>query len=399
MSLIVPFSSDGHIERASVWLFVRVIDNFGDAGVGWRLATGLAHELNLTVYLWVDEPAVLAQLMPADHQQSAALIHVLPWRSDEEVARQLQDLADPHWVIETFGCDLPAPVLARMTRCRPLWLNWEYLSVEDWAVEMHGMPSLQPNALAKYFWFMGIDEKSGGLLREPDYQARQLAFQSDPLQQAAFCRQYGLPLSHQGALWLIFAYDADIWPAWLAMWQHGGQPVTLWLAGSQVIHSLQRLGVIPVTALQEAGDQYQCGVVTLVQIPFVPQPAFDQLLWLADGAVVRGEDSLTRALWAGLPFFWHIYPQAEEAHWPKLHAFWHKVADQWPCAWADDFRLLSDDMNDVVKLTSAGRLAAWQRLMQHQSAWQQAAKTASLTLYDVPTAMEKLARFQHDTLK
>ena len=36
---------------------------------------------------------------------------------------------------------------------------------------------------------------------------------------------------------------------------------------------------------------------------------------------MRGEDSLVRALWAGLPFIWHIYPQDDNAHHAKLEAF------------------------------------------------------------------------------
>jgi hypothetical protein len=35
---------------------------------------------------------------------------------------------------------------------------------------------------------------------------------------------------------------------------------------------------------------------------------------------VRGEDSFVRAQWAARPFVWHIYPQADDAHLPKLDA-------------------------------------------------------------------------------
>ncbi|MCB1979394.1 MAG: elongation factor P maturation arginine rhamnosyltransferase EarP, partial [Burkholderiaceae bacterium] len=35
----------------------------------------------------------------------------------------------------------------------------------------------------------------------------------------------------------------------------------------------------------------------------------------------RGEDSLVRALWAGRPLVWQIYPQHDNAHHGKLHAF------------------------------------------------------------------------------
>jgi uncharacterized repeat protein (TIGR03837 family) len=45
------------------------------------------------------------------------------------------------------------------------------------------------------------------------------------------------------------------------------------------------------------------------------------MLWGCDLNFVRGEDSLIRALWAGQPFIWHIYPQDDHAHHAKLEAF------------------------------------------------------------------------------
>jgi len=56
-------------------------------------------------------------------------------------------------------------------------------------------------------------------------------------------------------------------------------------------------------------------------LPALPQPGFDELLWACDLNFVRGEDSLVRALWAGQPFIWHIYPQDDGAHEHKLNAF------------------------------------------------------------------------------
>ena len=51
------------------------------------------------------------------------------------------------------------------------------------------------------------------------------------------------------------------------------------------------------------------------------QHEFDHLLWCCDLNVVRGEDSLVRAIWAGKPFVWHIYQQHDNAHADKLSAF------------------------------------------------------------------------------
>jgi uncharacterized repeat protein (TIGR03837 family) len=56
-------------------------------------------------------------------------------------------------------------------------------------------------------------------------------------------------------------------------------------------------------------------------LPPLTQTDFDHLLWACDLNFVRGEDSLVRALWAGKPLVWQIYPQDDGAHAGKLHAF------------------------------------------------------------------------------
>ena len=48
---------------------------------------------------------------------------------------------------------------------------------------------------------------------------------------------------------------------------------------------------------------------------------FDRLLWSSDFNLVRGEDSLVRAIWAGAPFVWQLYVQDDGAHGAKLDAF------------------------------------------------------------------------------
>ena len=59
----------------------------------------------------------------------------------------------------------------------------------------------------------------------------------------------------------------------------------------------------------------------IFELPLLTQQDFDGLLWACDFNFVRGEDSLVRALWAGKPFVWHVYPQHDEAHRAKLAAF------------------------------------------------------------------------------
>ena len=124
---------------------------------------------------------------------------------------------------------------------------------------------------------------------------------------------------------------------------------------------------MPQNALLEDGDVYQSEHVTLIKIPFVAQQDFDKLLNLADGAVIRGEDSFIRAQLAGKPFFWHIYPQEENIHLDKLHAFWDKAHQVYPDVVATAHRLLSDELNNGEALSDSQRLQAWQTLTAHQN--------------------------------
>lgn len=393
-------SSSSKCTADEVWVFVRVIDNWGDVGVGWRLCMQLACSFPWRVRLWIDDVAALGKLvLAAELAAMQDTVMVEKWSDDDSVSLRLAQLADPVMVIETFGCDLPSPVLRRMQQCQPLWLNWEYLTAEDWAVDLQAMPSLQGNGLAKYFWFMGIDQQSGGLLREANYLSRRNEFLEQPCVQQTFKQQYGLPLEHVGQLWLIFAYSSERWAQWLSMWCGADEPITLWLAGHEVADSLRAAGVIAADALQQVGDIFELEQVTMVRIPFVPQSAFDNLLWLADGAIVRGEDSFVRALWAGLPFLWHIYQQEEAVHLQKLDAYWHKASINWPASVREAVLALSADLNGGEHLSESLRLRLWQNLRSEWQNWVNAASTWSDSLHLHSSAMERLARFRQIPLK
>jgi uncharacterized repeat protein (TIGR03837 family) len=83
-------------------LFCRVIDNFGDIGACWRLASDLARRGD-TVRLWTDDASALAWMAP----QVAAGVEVHDWAD--------ATLAEPaDVVVEAFGCDPPETFVARM---------------------------------------------------------------------------------------------------------------------------------------------------------------------------------------------------------------------------------------------------------------------------------------------
>jgi uncharacterized repeat protein (TIGR03837 family) len=98
-------------------------------------------------------------------------------------------------------------------------------------------------------------------------------------------------------------------PAWL---EH--------LAGFPTLLLMPR-GPASAQAAALLGPGLSRGALRAVALPWLSQTEFDHLLWSADLNFVRGEDSLVRALWAGAPFVWQLYPQRDGAHRVKLQAF------------------------------------------------------------------------------
>lgn len=379
-------------EYQNIWIFCNVIDNYGDIGVSWRLANALRNECGARVDLWVDDEHALRTLCPdlpplPCAYQGIGLHHWQP-----HFAEDIELTGTPQIVIETFACDLPENVLSIIRRRRPLWLNWEYLSAEDSNERLHLMPSLQNGGICKYFWFMGFSERSGGLIREQGYR--------QPSEHSIHTLRQVLNLPDKSAPeWLLFGYRSKIWAKWLSMWQQYGRPMTLLLAGSQIIDSLKADGAIPEDALQHDGDIFQTACVRLIKLPFVPQCDFDTLLHLADGLIIRGEDSFVRAQFAAKPFFWHIYPQDENTHLEKLHAFWQKTAPFYPSSLLAAHQSLSDELNGGSSLSCEGRLKAWRLLDENQAQWSAAVAEWQKFLFDQPSALEKLAKFISNTLK
>ncbi|MCX8085394.1 MAG: elongation factor P maturation arginine rhamnosyltransferase EarP [Rhodocyclaceae bacterium] len=270
-------------------LFCRVIDNFGDAGVSWRLARQLVVEHGWRVRLFIDDPAPIALMAPGQN-----LVEVCRW------GNVWTGIEPAEVVIEAFACDLPPAYVAAM-RAKgrpPVWLNLEYLSAEDWVAGCHGLPSPQAG-LQKFFFFPGFVPGTGGLLREAELAVPPAPTFDGPLEVSLFC--YGNPRL----------------PALLAAWRDGAWPIHC-----HVCAGLPRQQVESwLDAPFPVGAKAQRGQLVLKALPFLPQADYDALLARCQLNFVRGEDSFVRAQWAARPFVWQAYPQGEEAHLAKLEAF------------------------------------------------------------------------------
>lgn len=372
------------VAPALAWdIFCRVIDNFGDAGVCWRLARMLADEHACGVRLFIDDPARLAALVPELVAGRAAQtidgVQVAHWNeADQATPGQV--------VIDAFGASPPAPFLARMaaSAAMPVWINLEYLSAEPWVASCHGLPSPHPSLpLTRWFFFPGFTGATGGLLRE-----RGLLDHHAFAHRTRAAAWPGLPAPPPGALIaLLFGYECPALPSLLQAWCDGPRPV--W-AG--IFPGPLRAALPPwAENLQQPVER---GALQLTPLPFVPQAAFDRLLWAADFNLVRGEDSFVRAQWAGQPLLWHIYPQEDGAHLPKLDAFLDRYCSGLEPSAATALRALHHDWNCGRKVA-----ARWAELVPHWPALQEHAQAWRATLARGPELAASLVKFVESKLK
>ena len=338
-------------------VFCRVVDNFGDIGVCWRLATQLAGQ-GQQVRLWVDDASALQWMAP----QGCPGVEVRAWGAPVPAAHE----APTDVMVEAFGCEITPEFIAYSAfqasarGQKPVWINLEYLSAEGYVERNHRLPSPILSGPAagwtRWFFYPGFTSATGGLLREPGLMERREAFDRTAWR-AAHAAAFGLGEVDPGQRWVsLFCYEP---PALRELLQHGqAQPTQLLVTPGRPTGAV-------LAALAKTGDKNRGQIapqrlsdkreqLSISYLPHRPQPAFDEMLWACDFNAVRGEDSLVRALWAGQALVWQIYPQHDNAHHDKLwafldwlqapaslrqfHATWNGL-DIAPLQWPDDHTL------------------------------------------------------------
>jgi len=296
-------------------IFCRIVDNFGDIGVCWRLARQLAHEHGLQVHLYIDDLSAAKRIIPAldisQKLQNIQAISIRHWQS----GGVFSDVADV--VIEAFACELPRGYLAQMTS-DTVWVNLEYLSAEPWVADFHAKGSKFGHIdLTRNFFFPGFNQATGGLLREGNLIDDRDAFWQSGAEQTAFLQKLGVTSDDTSKI-SIFSYpNAPLGTLFHAL-SRGIKKTDLLVP---LDNHIQQFSSFFGKNSLNVGDTVSAGKLTLHVLPFLSQDEYDRLLWVCDVNFVRGEDSWVRAIWAGKPFIWQPYLQSENTHLVKLNAF------------------------------------------------------------------------------
>jgi uncharacterized repeat protein (TIGR03837 family) len=316
-------------------VFCRVIDNFGDIGVCWRLCADLAARGH-SVRLWVDDASPLDWMAPGACSGQWPDVQVRDWASSQD-ADVLADLAPADVWIEGFGCEIAPEFIAfraesikatgRFDIKIPVWINLEYLSAESYVERCHGLPSpvMQGPAQGwtKHFYYPGFTLNTGGLLREIGTALHQR--QLDATARTAWLARHGVNWQGQ-TLVSLFCYEPQVLPALLQSLADGMRPTLMLVTPGRAQAAVRawlasRGGLAP----EQAADGHRIGKLQLHDLAALTQLDYDQLLRACDLNFVRGEDSLVRAMWAGQPWVWQIYPQDDSAHAEKLLALLDQI--------------------------------------------------------------------------
>ncbi|MBL8966811.1 MAG: elongation factor P maturation arginine rhamnosyltransferase EarP [Spirochaetaceae bacterium] len=317
-------------------ILCKVVDNFGDIGVVYRLARALAEaDPSLRLRLVVDGLEAFKSLAPgidpALEVQDFRGWRVYRWDLAPGPAREEFRREPPRRAVECFACGKPdwyeELVFDPADPAPRRILNLEYLTAEDYAVDFHRLvAATRSDRVRKFFFMPGFAPGTGGLLLDRNFLAARARFldpASRPSARLAALRAAGFdagldaaapaaapvaaptaaPADSGGRRWVaVFSYERDYGRIVADLAAHARErPLLALVAAGRSELCFRR-------AWEEAGRPFPA-----LFLPFLPQETWDELLLAADFAIVRGEESLARAALSGRPFLWHAYVQ-EEAH-------------------------------------------------------------------------------------
>ena len=305
-----------------ITVLCKVVDNFGDIGVVFRLCRALSElKKNLEIRLVVSNLDSFAKISKGIDStktfQEFRGWKVFDW-NDSALCKKEFSKNPPEFILECFQCGRPEwleeLLFSPQFNLNVQIVNVEYLTAESWADDFHLLKSGTRSAKIKKINFMpGFTKKTGGLILDKNFMRclSEKKFALNLVKQNLDKKILSEDFSDSFKI-LIFSYPKNF--DFLA----------------SAIKEFSFLKKIIVFVASGAGaDSAKISLkkfkVNFICLPFMQQEVWDAFLSLMDFSFVRGEDSFSRCCLFGNPFIWNIYPQEEEFHIVKLNAFLQKI--------------------------------------------------------------------------
>lgn len=348
------------LDKNNILILCKVVDNFGDIGVVYRLARALSDlrpDLNLTLVVSNLESfhKMASQIDPQkkiqDFRYKNSTWKILDWHLDNaecrmlnaEYGRQNAECAFNFSIIlECFQCGRPdwlESLLFSEDFDRPVQiLQIDYLTAEDYAEEFHLLKSgTRKTNIKKRFFMPGFTEKTGGLI------INDVCKMQNSKAETTTCDIFKI---------FFFAYEDDCAAVVKGISDFQSRMRESKPDFSVLVYLAEGKSSAPFEkAWKDFNSPFE-----IEKIPFLQQEEFDSFILTMDFLFVRGEDSLARACLSGLPFVWQAYKQDENYQLVKVNALLDQMKNYFS---KEEFQAIQDfwqSYNDYEKESQAAPL-------------------------------------------
>ena len=272
-----------------ITVLCKVVDNYGDIGVCWRMCRRLKkiapqNTISLVVDNFESFNKICSEVVPGLAIQTVEGVEIFDWNKADfcEAQFTLNDGERLSVILECFQCGRPdwmEKILFEEKLQRTVHVIMiDYLTAEKYAEDFHCLKSLTRSAKVQKVNFMpGFTEKTGGLIIDDEWSQ--------------------LPEWNEKGPVLVFTYTM----------------------GKDLLDSSRSLRSLSLSKGSKGP--------LLKPLPFMPQPEWDKMMKQCSALIIRGEESMSRACLSGIPFIWQAYPQSEEYQLVKVKAVLERMRE------------------------------------------------------------------------
>ncbi len=302
----------------NISVLCKVVDNFGDIGVVWRMCRQLFLDYpDLKLHLIVDDLSSFNKIWPKvdvnKDFQAVDGIDVYRWEAADFCSKKFleKDGEKLEIILETFQCGRPdwlEDILFHKKLKRTVHIIMiDYLTAEKYAEDFHCLQSLTRSAKVQKVNFMpGFTAKTGGLIIDREWKKLEEVNIKGPA--------------------LVFTYEKN------------------WAGLCRAIkkHNL-KVKLAQGRGMDSFYSEYIKISDNIEKLPFLKQDEWDKVLKGSSVLFIRGEESLSRACLSGIPFVWHAYPQSDEYQLVKVNALLERIKNYFK---PEDFLIVKNIWTD-----------------------------------------------------
>ncbi len=327
-----------------ITILCKVVDNYGDIGVAYRLAKRLVklqqespqnesqeNSINLIVDDLEAFNRICDKVVPHKNFQNVQNINVYNWNAYDFCYSEFSknDGEKLSVILECFQCGRPdwmEKILFEDKLERTVQVIMiDYLTAETYAETFHCLKSLTRSAKVQKVNFMpGFTEKTGGLIIDEEWKI--------------------LPERKTDGGILVFTYERDWKPLVKAIKNYSDVQ-----SQQKKILAAQGRGQKSLLEAIEKCDGEQenkTSGLAVEKLPYLNQDAWDKMMKTCSLLFIRGEESLSRACLSGIPFVWQAYPQSEDYQLVKVKALLERMKQHFK---QDDFEVVEQVWLNINK--------------------------------------------------